>query len=116
MRCESVPCWQELLLTLKAQPFEVMATGEKKVEFRTKSKWIESRLFDSKTGKDKEYDRVKFVNGYGKDRPSFTVSYNGYTLEANGVHPERYSNGLEVDTLGTPTYTIFLGNDISVTP
>ena len=74
-----------------------MVTGEKKEEFRLQSKWIESRLIDSATGKDKQYDRVKFVNGYGKHRPSFTVSFKGYKLEANGVH-KRYSNGLEVDS------------------
>ena len=73
--------------------------------------WIESRLIDSATGKDKQYDRVKFVNGYGKHRPSFTVSFKGYKLEANGVH-KKYSNGLEVDSRGSPTYTIFLGDDI----
>ncbi len=100
-----------MTLTLKAQPYEVMVTGEKKEEFRLQSKWIESRLIDSATGKDKQYDRVKFVNGYGKHRPSFTVSFKGYKLEANGVH-KKYSNGLEVDSRGSPTYTIFLGDDI----
>ena len=86
-----------MTLTLKAQPYGVMVTGEKKEEFRLQSKWIESRLIDSVTGKDKQYDRVSFVNGYGKHRPSFTVSFKGYKLEANGVH-KKYSNGLEVDT------------------
>ena len=55
-----------------------MVTGEKREEFRVKSKWIESRLIDSKTGKDKFYDLVEFVNGYGRNRPRFTVSYVGY--------------------------------------
>ena len=98
-------------MTLNAPPYEVMITGEKKEEFRNKSRWIESRLVDSATGEDKQYDRVKFVNGYGKDKPSFSVSYKGYKLVANGVH-KKYSNGLEVDTRGIPTYVIFLGNDV----
>ena len=90
-----------------------MVTGEKKEEFRLQSKWIESRLIDSATGKDKQYDRVKFVNGYGKHRPSFTVSFKGYKLEANGVYRE-YSNALVVDTRGKPTYVISLGDDVTV--
>jgi hypothetical protein len=106
-------CWQELVLTLtlKAQPYAVMVTGEKKEEFRLQTKWIESRLVNSATGEDKQYNRVKFVNGYGKHRPSFTVSFKGYKLEVNGVH-KKYSNGLEVDSRGKPTYIIFLGDDI----
>ena len=98
-------------MTLKAEPFEVMVSGEKKEEFREVTRWIESRLIDSATGEDKHYDRVKFVNGYGKDKPSFTVSYKGYKLKPNGVH-KKYSNGLDVDTRGKPTYVIFLGDDV----
>ena len=98
-------------MTLKKEPYAVMVTGEKKEEFRLKSKWVEARLICSKTGRDKRYSRVKFVNGYGKTKPSFTVSFKGYKLEANGVH-KKYSNGLEVDSRGSPTYTIFLGDDI----
>ena len=40
-----------LKLTLKKMPFEVMVTGEKKIEFRCPSKWIESRLFDKENSK-----------------------------------------------------------------
>jgi hypothetical protein len=70
-----------------------------------------ARLIDAKTGQDKPYDKVLFTNGYGKTRPSFTTSFKGYKLEANGVCA-KYSNGLEVDTRGTPTYVIYLGDDI----
>ena len=66
----SFPCWQDVLhLTLKAVPFQVMVNSEKKMEFREKSKWIKSRLIDSSTGEDKQYDRILFVNGYGAGRP-----------------------------------------------
>ena len=91
-----------------------MVTGEKKEEFRPKSAWIESRLINSATGEDKQYSRVKFTNGYGPTKPSFTVSFKGYKLEANGVY-RKYSNGLEVDTRGKPTYVISLGDDVTVT-
>ena len=96
---------------MKAAPFEVMVTGEKKEEYREKSQWMTSRLVDTKTGKAKHFDRVKFVNGYGADKPSFTVSFKGYRLEENGVHAQ-FSNGLTVDLRGKPTYVISLGDDI----
>ena len=100
-------------MTLKKEPYAVMVSGEKKEEFRLKSKWVEGRLICSKTGRDKRYSRVKFVNGYGKTKPSFTVSFKGYKLEANGVYRE-YSNGLVVNTRGKPTYVISLGDDVTV--
>ena len=65
-----------------------MVNGEKKMEFRKKGKWIESRLIDSSTGVDKQYDRVSFVNGYGAGRPRFTATFKGYKLEEHGVHEE----------------------------
>ena len=67
-------------------PFEVMVTGEKKMEFRDPSAYITSRLVNSKTGKDKEYDLVEFTNGYGSTRPRFTVPFMGYELKKDGVH------------------------------
>jgi hypothetical protein len=63
-----------LHLTLKKKPFEVMVTGEKKIEYRKPSKWILSRLVS------KEYDYVKFVNGYGKDKPYFIAEYSGFNI------------------------------------
>ena len=95
---------------MKQSPFEVMVTGEKRVEFREKKAWISSRLVDSKSGIDREYDIVEFTNGYGEQRPRFTVSYKGYALKEKGVHAT-YSNGLKVDE-NSPTYVIFLGDDI----
>ncbi len=50
-----------LHLTLSKMPFEVMVTGEKSTEYREPSKWILSRL------QGKDYDLIKFVNGYGSD-------------------------------------------------
>ncbi len=63
-----------LYLTLKKEPFEVMVTGEKQVEIREKSKWMNMRLYD-RNGHEKKYDAVKFVNGYGKNNPYFIAKY-----------------------------------------
>lgn len=98
-----------LNLTLSKKPFEVMITGEKKVEFRKPSDWIKSRLFN-KDGSRKDYDVVKFVNGYGKDKPFFIAIYNGFAtaLERTGKH---YSNDLSV-LVEPGDFQIYLGDII----
>ncbi len=71
-----------------------MVTGEKVDEFRKPSDWIRSRLFH-KDGSLKHYDVVKYTNGYGKDKPTFTCKYNGcYVATVDEEHT--YSNGLTV--------------------
>lgn len=71
-----------------------MVTGEKPEEFRNPSRWIKVRLY----GKDFsriEYDVVKFVNGYGPDKPYFIAYYKGFEYaKINEV--KEYSNGLRV--------------------
>ena len=95
-----------LKLTLSKKPYEVMVTGEKTEEYRRKSKWIESRLFDKK-GNLRHYDFVQFTNGYGKDSPRFLCQYKGFSLLEN-IH-ETFSNGLTL-SISEPTYVIHLGN------
>ena len=82
-----------------------MVTGEKNIEYRRVSQWIVSRLFD-KQGKPREYDTIEFVNGYGKDRPRFTVVYKGFTL-LDSVD-ETFSNGLSV-IVNEPVYAVYCG-------
>ena len=80
-----------LHLTLKKLPFDVMITGEKRIEYRVSSKWIKSRL------EDKDYELIKFVNGYGNDKPYFFSKYEGWEIEMfdNVIN---YSNGLIVES------------------
>lgn len=61
-----------LRLTLKKQWFDMIASGEKKEEYRTLSKWIFSRL------EGKQYDLVEFSNGYGATVPKVTVEFAGW--------------------------------------
>ena len=51
-----------------------MLNGVKKQEFRKPSDWIKVRL------ENKSYNFVKFVNGYGKDKPFFTCEYKGFKV------------------------------------
>lgn len=85
-----------LRLSLHKLPFDIMKTGDKKLEFRKPSKWIMSRLVD-KNGEPKHYDYVEFTNGYGADKPKFMAEYKGFefskTLLPATYH---YTNGLSV--------------------
>lgn len=90
-----------LLLTLSKKPFEVMITGEKRDEYRRETDWILSRLCD-KESKDKDYTHVKFVNGYGHDKPYFIAEFKGWSFECEDKLLT-YSNGLAVEIWGGET-------------
>jgi len=62
-----------LRLTLKRRWFDMIASGEKREEFREQGKWIDSRV-----NANKEYDVVEFKNGYGPNVPTCVVEYRGY--------------------------------------
>lgn len=96
-----------LKLSLKELPFNVMVTGEKNMEYRLPSKWIESRLMD-KFGNPKKYDSVEFTNGYGHDKPRFKAVYNGFIRAAIDLGYIKYSNGLVVQ-IPKGVYIIGLG-------
>ena len=100
-----------LHLTLSKKPFEVMVTGEKWEEFRKGSDWIISRLFD-KEHNEKEYDVIKFVNGYGSDKPYFICRYNGFLECYMNVETREYSNGLIVEGIGKGDFVIYCGDII----
>jgi hypothetical protein len=90
-----------LYLTLKKPQFEVTLSGEKRIEYRRSSQWITSRLLS------KNYDLIRFVNGYGKDKPYFIVEFKGYEIMKKHEH-HLFSNGLEVE-VKIGHYAITLG-------
>jgi hypothetical protein len=96
-----------LKLTLKKHWFDIMITGEKNIEYRLVSGWIASRLLD-KNGKHRQYDRIRFTNGYGNDKPWFECEFKGFDYSQKGVTAGHFSNGMKVVTK-EPTYCIFLG-------
>jgi hypothetical protein len=63
-----------LRLTLKRRWFDLIASGDKKEEYRYPGKWILSRLAG------KEYDRIEFRNGYGPNVPVMMVEYLGWAI------------------------------------
>ena len=60
-----------LHLTLKKKWFDMIASGDKKEEYREVKKYWTSRL------SSKSYDAVHFVNGYGTNRPWLLVECKG---------------------------------------
>ena len=55
-----------LHLTLKKRWFDMIASGEKREEYREMKPYWHKRL-------SKEYDVIRFRNGYAKDSPTMTV-------------------------------------------
>jgi hypothetical protein len=88
-----------LHLTLKKEWFDLMICGKKKVEYRQPSQWISSRL-------DKDYEVIKFTNGYGSDKPFFICKYLGFEIakESETIYIE--NSIIRVDK---GTYKINLG-------
>lgn len=98
-----------LYLTLNKEAFEVMVTGEKDMEFRKPSNWIKARLNGPNS-----YNVIQFTNGYGNDKPSFTVEYKGhYEYEFEKPWVKKYSNGLEV-TVEPKDIVILLGKVLEI--
>lgn len=97
-----------LHLSLKKEPFSVMVTGEKQEEFRKNSDWIRSRLFD-KDDNERKYDYIKFVNGYGADKPYFICKYEGFMECYLNVSERKYSNGFSIAGIGKGDFIIYFG-------
>jgi hypothetical protein len=72
-----------------------MVTGEKNVEIRKPSNWILQRLFNQGgLGTPRKYDFVKFVNGYGPNRPYFIAEFQGIKIMQN-THEVTFGNEIE---------------------
>jgi ASC-1-like (ASCH) protein len=65
-----------LHLTLMKKWFDLIKSGEKKVEYREIKPYWTKRLFD-KEGKPIKYDFILFRNGYSKDSPKMMVEFLG---------------------------------------
>ena len=69
-----------LHLTLKKKPFDLIASGKKKEEYReAKTYWINRLLRKDK----KMFDEIYFKNGYKKDSPFMRVECKGIDLRVD---------------------------------
>jgi len=63
-----------LHLNLFRKYFDEIAEGTKIIEFRDRTDYWKKRL------ENREYDVIKFRNGYAKGAPTMLVEYKGYTI------------------------------------
>lgn len=66
-----------LHLTLKKEWFDMIASGEKREEYRAiKSYWIRRILGDKKG----QHDKILFKNGYNSQSPQLLIEFKGATI------------------------------------
>ena len=63
-----------LHLNLYRKYFDAIADGTKTTEYRDKTDYWKRRI------EDREYDVIKFRNGYATDAPIMLVEYKGYDI------------------------------------
>lgn len=98
-----------LHLTLKKKWFDMIASGEKKEEYREHKAYWNTRLVEPgyfHSQKCKEFDYIVFKNGYSKDARTMKVECKGIKLKHFG------GNELWGAEKGTAYYTISLGKII----
>jgi hypothetical protein len=66
---------QVLRLTLRREPFLLIASGEKVVEYRDFKPYWEKRLMSG--SEYRKFDFVEFRNGYRADSPKLLVEVKG---------------------------------------
>ena len=66
-----------LHLNLYRKYFDEIAEGTKTIEYREKTDYWKKRI------EKREYDVIKFRNGYTKDAPTMLVEYKGYIIGPN---------------------------------
>jgi hypothetical protein len=89
-----------LNLTLKKKWFDMILSGEKKHEYREMKKYWDDRLINRNS-----YDAVCFVNGYGHDKPAFTIELKDIVVATGN---EAWGAVKDVEY-----YVLLLGNIIS---
>ena len=71
-----------LHLNLYRKYFDAIVNGTKTIEYRKKTDYWKKRI------EGREYDIIKFRNGYAKDAPTMLVEYGGYEIGWNGIGEE----------------------------
>ena len=63
-----------LHLNLYRKYFDAIVNGTKTIEYRDKTDYWKKRI------EGREYDIIKFRNGYAKNAPTMLVEYKGYNI------------------------------------
>lgn len=75
---------QVLKIVIKGEYFDAIAAKEKTIEYREKSPFWDSRLYD-RDGNKRQYQKIEFINGYNKDARRMLVEYKGFKTKG-GIH------------------------------
>ena len=86
-----------LTLAIKKKWFDLIASGEKKEEYREIKPYYQSRF-------NKPLTHIRFTNGYGHSVPSLTVELLGIS---KGIPKPEWSEGTIEQ--GTEVYVLSLG-------
>lgn len=87
-----------LTLPIKKRWFDLIASGEKKEEYREIKPYYQTRF-------DKPLTHIRFTNGYGNSVPSVTVELLGIS---KGIPKPEWSEGTIEQ--GTEVYVLSLGD------
>jgi len=87
-----------LRLTLKKKWYDMIASGEKKEEYREPKPYWQTRL------ENKDFDVIQFRNGYAKDAPTMVVGFLGMDY---GLGNPEWGGGIK------PVYILKLGEVFS---
>ena len=74
-----------LQLNLFRKYFDQIAEGTKTIEYRDMTDYWKKRI------ENREYDIIKFRNGYAKDAPTMLVEYKGYGMYYEWGFTPRYA-------------------------
>lgn len=82
-------------MTLKKKWFDLIKSGEKKIEYREIKPYWTKRLFDEK-GNSIKYDFIFFRNGYAKNCPKMKVEFKGVNEVVLSEDIESWKKGMKV--------------------
>jgi hypothetical protein len=99
-----------LHLTLERKWFDLIAQGKKTSEYREYKDHWKSRLVSAGKG-FRKFDEVRFVNGYGSDRPFMRVEFVDTRLHIG--HRCRPQNG-EIMEPYKHYFVIYLGRILEI--
>jgi hypothetical protein len=95
-----------LTLAVDKKWFDMIASGEKKEEYREIKPYYESRF-------NKSITHIKFTNGYGHSVPSVTVKLLGI---GKGIPKPEWSEGEKTIKQGEESFILALGEIVEVNP
>lgn len=98
-----------LNLTLKKKWFDLIASGQKKLEFRENKPYWACRLLD-KNGNGRHFDIVRFKNGYGPNVPTVDVEFKRIGFTGPKWFTPRHG-----EQIWDQTIVILLGKVLSIT-